>query len=567
MEKQKPWQFYIIVAVIVLTLINIMPTILYYTKPLKDPINKERSENVALKIIERINSLEENSIAWLSSFCKNLGIRPESIKLKDGDPGLFVVSFQNVHDANLFKRVLPRAGSLIPFVPAQLELYPGVAVNQSTVFVARQINVHLDPSEVGSYFHFFPKYSDSEVSAEFRDSVYDRVTQLALGFGGPSKTGLQINAVVKNTDEQYNDIVIALAKEIVDVNHTFDSKHPVAQRYFASFTQVDVPDREGLIQKFLSRADGLKADLQKQKKPLLDEQKKLQGEGKFLDLSAEQQLSFLDNQIQSLESAGTIIRGNTSLFRAEKKPLTAEEVQQNLKDAEANIDPRDPMLVLNLMDRHPFIQSIAIDWSNDKILLNFYDDVQEIRLSQGTTEEEAFLQEKLNHYIFNEIARVSRTTDESISSEGNTFAIALTSLTNTQSFLSFDLGFLAEKQSQQVIRQLLSDWLPEHADLSRTVFPILDYEMHQTLSPQEQKLGLVVYAPAAYKEESPAGFQKTSIYVIARGMDSILQKYRETPNAPGGEILSHDIDQLSELLKKKGFIGYSGSSFGVDKEF
>ena len=34
MEKQKRWQFYLIIAVLVLTLYNILPTIFFYSKPL-----------------------------------------------------------------------------------------------------------------------------------------------------------------------------------------------------------------------------------------------------------------------------------------------------------------------------------------------------------------------------------------------------------------------------------------------------------------------------------------------------------------------------------------------------
>ncbi len=43
MEKQKKWQFYLIIAVIVLTIYNILPTVFYYSKPLKSPIDAKQS--------------------------------------------------------------------------------------------------------------------------------------------------------------------------------------------------------------------------------------------------------------------------------------------------------------------------------------------------------------------------------------------------------------------------------------------------------------------------------------------------------------------------------------------
>lgn len=568
MEKQKRWQFYLIVAVIVLTLINILPTVFYYTKPLKEPVDKERAESVAQEIISRVNIIEEDSKAWLLSFSKNLGIYPETIELKDGDPGLFEVAFRSPHDANLFKRFLPRAGSLIPFVPAQLQLSSEAGKDQKTVLVTRQINVHLDPLEANRYFHYYPKNIDDKLSEDFRDSIYDRTAQLGLGFGGSSQAALQMAAVVNNpNDTRYNDLAINLSKEIVDVYTTFGKDSPISKRYLATLTQVKGSQNKSLIQKFVAKIDGMKSDLEKQKKIIIDEKNKLQKEGKFLDTSIDQRLAYLDNQHQALEQASKIIGSNNSVILSGKAPLTLKEIQESLNKSESDINPKEPLQTLSLEGRNPFIESLVIDWGNDRILLQFYPEVQELRQSKGVTEEETYLREKVNQYTINDIARVSRASEESITPLGNDFAISITDLTNAQSFLAFDLGFLAEKQSQNIILHVLSDWLPEHADLDRDVYPVIGFETYKTLSPQQQKLGLVVYAPAMFDEEPPEGFRRTSIYVIARGLDAVVQKYKETPNAPGEKYLSQDIERLSTLLKEKGFIAYSGSSYGIDKAF
>ena len=69
-----------------------------------------------------------------------------------------------------------------------------------------------------------------------------------------------------------------------------------------------------------------------------------------------------------------------------------------------------------------------------------------------------------------------------------------------------------------------------------------------------------------YDEEPLAGFRRTSIYIIAKGLEAIVQKYKETPDAPGAETLTEDLQSLTKLLRDKGFIAYSGSSYGVAKE-
>ena len=58
-----------------------------------------------------------------------------------------------------------------------------------------------------------------------------------------------------------------------------------------------------------------------------------------------------------------------------------------------------------------------------------------------------------------------------------------------------------------------------------------------------------------------------SIYVIAKGLDTIVQKYRQTPNAPDTQVFMNDVNQLANTLKQYGFIGYAASSYGFPPEY
>ena len=200
MEKQKRWQLYLIIAVLVLTLYNILPTIFFYSKPLSSPIDAPRANRLLPLLVGRVNQIEADSKEWLASFSKLLGIKPASIDLVTTNPGLIQVAFKDEKDAALFKRFLPRAGALIPFAPAQLELSPESASSDNTnVYVQRNIAVQLNPGEVNQLFHFTPKYaSEGQVADLYRDIVYDRATQIAWAIGGPSKTALQMAAIVNH---------------------------------------------------------------------------------------------------------------------------------------------------------------------------------------------------------------------------------------------------------------------------------------------------------------------------------------------------------------------------------
>jgi SecD/SecF fusion protein len=129
------------------------------------------------------------------------------------------------------------------------------------------------------------------------------------------------------------------------------------------------------------------------------------------------------------------------------------------------------------------------------------------------------------------------------------------------------LGFLAHKRAQQVMDQLLLSWIPNHTDLVREAYPIRSYDDYKNAKAEDQKLGLVIYAPAMYATQAPTGFRNNSIYVIAKGMDAIAKKYQEAPEAVENQALAQDFSQLNTVLQQMGFIGYSGSAFDLPKEF
>lgn len=568
MEKQKPWQFYLIIAVIALTLYNILPTLFYYTKPLSAPVNAERAHDVATGIVERVNSLEQDSQEWIYAFSKLLGLKPQTVQVEANNPGLIAVTFPNAKDAEKFKSYLPRAGTLIPFVPAQLDLSenpPGS--NPNTVFVARQIHVKFDPNETDQLFHFSQKYDENgDVTPFYRDLVNDRATQIALGFAGPSQTALQLIAITENSsDPQYDDMVLSVAKAIIDVDNSLGKSNGIAKRYFASFTQG--PKNEGLIDKFVARAETLKLSLSSKKDALDKEQKQLLEKGQFISSDQAQQVTQLDNQILSLENAIAVIKRNQTQFQAGLAPLTSDAIHASLEKSASTIDPKDKIQVLSLENRNPFVQSLLIDWNNSAIELQLYPDVTTILESSTSTEASAYLKEKMNQYVIQEIAKASRLSDEQILPYEGTYAVTLDTLPNTQSIMTLDVGYIAAKRTQQLTDELNNIWNPHQADLARDTYPIMTYDTYKTLKPEEQKLGLVVYAPAMTHETPPAGFRTSSIYVIARGMDAIVQKYQQTPNNEDSQAVLASIKQLNSLLQQKGFIGYPGSAYGIDPAY
>lgn len=567
MEKQKRWQLYLILAVIILTLFNILPTIFYYTKPLKSPIDAARAQQVAVGIADRVNSLEGDAVNWLYSFGKLLGAKPQSIEPSKQDSRLIEVTFKNPQDASLFKRFLPRAGALIPFVPAQLELYPEDNAQSNKVLVSRKVGVHFDKNDFKEFFRYTQKFNEQgQVSDFYRQIIEDRAGQLALAFGSTSKPAAMLQALSDHpNDKTYDDLVINLSSEIVEANKALRTNQEMAKRYFASFVQSD--SGQNLISQFMTRAEALKTSLASKQESLMLEQKKAESNKQLTDTTQQQAIALMQSQQNTLSQALAILKERSADFKNDRTPINQENVKALIAESQKSYNPADKLQTISLEGYNPFVKALVIDWSNEKILLQFYPDIQAIRLSANKTEEADVLKDKVNNLVINDIARAGRLADENLTPDAETFATNLTQLPNPQSFLALDLTAIAEKQGKHLLQQLGQIWQPKHADLSRSVYPINDFESYNKLKPEEQKLGLVVYIPSAQEGKELPGFNYGSIYVIARGLDNIIQKYRQAPDSPEKQELFADIEQLNNFMQLNGFVGYSGKTFGLPAEF
>ena len=78
---------------------NIWPTVFYYARPLRDPIDQSRAMVVAEQITDRVNNLEGDAVSWLKNFSKHLGLHPKSIEISKNDPRLITVRLKSAAGA------------------------------------------------------------------------------------------------------------------------------------------------------------------------------------------------------------------------------------------------------------------------------------------------------------------------------------------------------------------------------------------------------------------------------------------------------------------------------------
>ncbi len=569
MEKQKRWQRFLIIAVLVLTVYNILPTLFFYSKPLHKPIDEKRAAQITQSIAQRVNSLEEGSVEWLRSYCRSLGIKPQAINFDAASPQLVSLAFKNAEEAQRFRRFLPRAGALIPFVPAQLSLYPFSEGDEArrTVVVQRKIPVHFSNEQLAAFFQFSNKTdAQGKPTPLYHALVNDRLLEMGLALGGPSQNAQFLAASQGNSkDPQVQDLILFLAQDILSFTKTFGEDSPIAARYFANFTQIDGENGHLAVQNFTNAAEQLKDQIKLERIAVQAEKEEKKTQGAIFEAIKLQRLDQLVSHEKTLTSAIDVLKRKSSLFAAGKKPLTFVSFGAVIDESARKSDPASKTQIISLEGRNPFVEKLIMDWSNEKISLVLYPDL--LALKNDFAKKGDRKAEGLEQFIFNEIASVSRQTSENILPFQDQFEVSLNQLTNSNSFLAMRLGSIAQAEATQLKQLLQSSWQPKNPDLKRDAFPIWDYDTYLSLPADQKKLGLLIYSPAQYNKMAPKGFRMNSVYILAKGLGKILQKVEAAPDSEESRQFLADFKALREIAQSNGFFGYAGSSQLMGSEY
>ncbi|MDN3507167.1 MAG: protein translocase subunit SecD [Simkaniaceae bacterium] len=565
MEKRKRWQKLVILGVLFLTVYNILPTVFFYSKQLKNPVAKEDSTKISSEIMQRVNRLEDDAQSWLGSFCKSLHLKPQAIILDSENPGHISVTFKNTEEADTFRSALPRAGSLISFVPSQLSLYNTGDITSKTVVLQRKIPLHFTADQQENFFQFSEKYTENgSVSPLYRALVFDRAMQLGMAVGGPSENASLIQAAAaKEGGPDKVDLTMRIAQNILSHVKVFGESGENASRYFASFSQIDTPNRDAFIQNFIQTLTQTKDQLKLERISLQSEAQFVQAKGEFLETVKQQRLEQLTAQEKTLEEAEELVKKHRLKFAAGKAPWTYESLSSKLEMDFATMQEKGSKVqTLSLAGRNPFVEAFTIDWSSETIELNLFADLASLK-EKMQAQGKLYQKEQIDQSIYNEIAHDSRLSGESIKPQGKQFLVKLNQLEGSKSFLTMRLSAIANARSEEIYQSLIQNWTPKHPDLKGESFPVWDYATYQQLPAHERKLGLLIYAPACQAETPKHGLHNNSIYVIAKGLDKIFQKVQASPNSDDSKQFFKDFNSLKVLLQQYGMFGYPGNTLAT----
>lgn len=559
MQKGKRWQFWVIIIVIALTIYNILPTVFYYSKPLKKPVDIKKSESISTSIMKRVNVLEQDSISWLKSYCKMLKIKPSYIKGNPNNAQHIDIEFYSIEDANKFKSHIRRSGSLISFVPSQLTISDNqLELDTKKLTIQRQIPIRFDIEKVNNFFEFTTKYDDQKnISNLYKEITFDRASEISYAVAGISENAILLDSIIKDPSSYTSkNMIYSLVHSILDFTSIFDQNSPVAARFFASFTQGYFDNPKEAIQILIDSISNLRDETKLEKTVI----KKEEATTKFLSDDQRQKLYILDKRETALINAENILKNNINKFSKGQSPLTTKEINQKLNDA-FKANPSD-LVKVDFKSNNPFINQIIVDFENDKIFLTLQKDIVQTQELLKDQKKDLF-----DQLLINEIARLSTRTDEKISFQKDEFAINLHSLENTKSYLILKLSEIAKICSKEIYNTVKEDWNPTHPELASDSFPIYDYETYKKLPKEQKQFCLVIYSPTVENEQIPQGMNSNSIYVIAKGLNKIMQKYSNFEKTQEAQNFIKDFKKLQSVLNQNGYLGFPGTLLSKNSEF
>lgn len=563
MEKQKRWQLFVIIAVCLLTLYNILPTVIYYSKPLKKPIDEQYAMKVATEIADRVNLLEKEAIEWTHAYCDLLHVKPTGVAIDKNDPSIIKVNFATDKEKKTFAKYLPKAGSLIPFVPAQLSLLQETSPTaDKSVTILRNVGYHFNPSEQKQLFRYASKVENGKVSDAYFELISDRFTSIAQVLGGTSPQVQEATNVIDQKDDVEGTLF--LARKIAKVSENFGSS-PLAARFFSSFSQTDLPNGSEIGARLVSKMQEVKRNLERKKLAVAEERKAKEEQGQLIAAEQLELVDTIQGQIELLDKAVLALNSNQEAIKGGVKPLSRKQILEWLKDERAKNSSSQAIYTLALGQKNPFVKELVLDWASDTITLRLHQDVINLKSAPQAKESQKIQQEEINRLLMNELARIQQSTDETVAQGFADYRINLFSLPNSQSLLALDLRKIAKAEADQVYAQIDREWKPTHIDLTRDKLPLFNGTAYEAAAPSQKRLSILVVAPT--RDAPFTGLRHSSIYVIMRGVQSIIDQYHRYPGSPEAESFGREMQLLSNILRQRGFIGYSGEALGANSEF
>ncbi|MFZ4673331.1 MAG: protein translocase subunit SecD [Chlamydiia bacterium] len=550
MKKQKRWHSWLIATVSLLTVYNILPTILFYANPLSDKIGAKKAIEIQNSIADRVNRLESDSTDWIYSFSQLIGVKIKSVEIDPVFSDKLEITFNQSEDAKKFTQIFPRAGSLIPFYPAQLTL-GAESFDPLKVEIQRKIPLHLGQQQRQEMFRFVEKFDDNqEPTAEWRQIALDRVFQVANSMGGISEAAELVTVSTANSqDPRAEEPLLQYVNTLLDYKSAFGENAAATKRFISSLTQAPMADKSSLGYALMESLSQLKDKCQKERVGLQESSSAEESKSFTSDASKDKIQQLLHKEHQ-MRDALYMVKNHLRDFHQGAAPLTYDAVEASFA--------KHGQILLN--KNNPLFSSIQLDLEKEQIVLIPHPDVLDILNKSSDTKKEA-----IHSLFYKELARVSKETQEEFKPLGTNFVSMLSTLSSTKSLLVFQAKPILQKAIDKAVYRL-NAFEPQTVDLKRENYPVVPFHEYHLQPPEQKTFEIVAYAPGLEGKFPIGGFKADSCYLIFKDFYKIYNKYAALKNETA-RAFNEDLKQLMGLLQQQGFQAYPGAALHLSREF
>lgn len=556
--KQKNRSLFVILAVSALTLYNILPTIFFYSNPLKAPVDEKKGTQIAHDIADRVNKLEPQSIEWINSFCNLLKVKPTKIKLNKANPELISVSFETEKEAKVFRSHMARAGNLIPFFPKRMHPYSEKASQSEdrdfkTVDLKREIPVHFNSENIEKTFTFIAMQGeDGKISNEYRDILDERVNSII-------KSATHENEVAASIERAMSDIpqssktpyFVGVAEKLLSYKKLFNSDNALQKRFLSSLFASPYISSETLYNECIKGFQASRDALLKDKVTLKDQMKKDNVDESDSSAIEVGRLKMIEHNEAILLDGLTFLKKNQWLSKSysEKMPETkALLTNQKIQKAEN--------FTLSTGSQNPVISAFDVDYTEKKVTVKI-DEALTAFLEKAPATDKA----KIEAIIYDQIAQITNSAKESVTRAKGAFVIDLKGLNGAKSALKLELSEVAKQRLASIEKSLNSEWVRDSDTLSEENYKIAGYEAFKASSEQDQRFTLTLFSPLLEKDFDERGFRNGSLYIVAKDLLKIYKNLSAQPYSEENSNAYNDIMSLEELLRGYGARTYAGGNY------
>lgn len=558
MSKNNKWHKVIIFLALALTAYNILPTLIYYAKPLNKQVNERGGEAIFKEITHRVNVLEKDSVSWLISFNKLIGVHSTSIVIDKQNPQLIKLVFNSQESANKFKQHLPRAGNFIPFFPSKLSLSPlqiekttptsGETIdNEYIVYVQRKIPVSLTPTK--SYFNYSKKFhNEHTLTTEYKNLIQDRLEQLIYSICSTSENA-ELAELSLSESNQSQAFLLTLCQNLVKIDTALNDEPLLKTKFFKTLTMGYFDKPQELVKNLVRKIQSVAQTFNQQASALTAKKNTLNNE----------QLNHLNSVTemqQVLKQCQNLLLTQEQSFISHSNPIERNTIHTLLEKSFSTKKGRD--FSFDTEEYNPIIQSIHLDTKTMELRLKINESIINLQSDLLKSNKKAN-EQILNQLIFSEIAKIKRESNENFKKSFNDYSASLDDLAEASSFITLNLEHIKKEKIKHVKHVFSKQFNPTHQDLKRSSSELLTLDELQTLALEKRAFQFVLLNNGEKTTKNLRGFNESSIYIIAKDLAKGIKTY-QSKNTKKAKEFMQNVEQVSTLLKDIGFTGILGST-------